>query len=252
MTRLICVALGLSGALALALPAASAGAAPTTSDTGQVSINTGSGWTHHPTKPLFDFTRIVPGWSGTAILGVRNDSDTSALLALKVTDVVDKENGCNHSESLVDTTCTGDAGELGGEIVLTVYGDADNDGSYDPAPAWTGSIRDLDHASALGDLTAGASRNLEIVAGLPVNAGNETQSDQVSFDLLVSLNGAGVAVEGTKTTRAPGGGLLGRAIDQLPFTGTPAERLVAFALSLLLMGAALTLGAQHWRRPQSV
>jgi hypothetical protein len=252
VTRFARAALALSGALALTLPAVSAGAAPSTASTGQVSVNTGSGWTHDPTTPLFDFTHIVPGWTGTATLGVRNDSTGTTSLSLKATNVVDNENGCNHPESAVDTTCTGDdTGELSREVTFALFDDHGS-GTYDATPSWTGSIRDLEQPGALGTIAAGATRRVRIVADLPRAAGNDTQSDTVSFDLLVRLDGtATVAVEGTKTVKSSGPGIVQSAIDKLPFTGTPAERLVALALSLLLAGAALTMGARHWRRPQS-
>lgn len=252
MSKLARGALALSGVLALALPAASAGATPTVSGSGHISINDGSGWTQDPTAPLFDFTRIAPGWTATKTLGVRNDSDAKAALALRTANVDDEENGCNHPESFIDATCTGDnAGELGSELVLTIYGDANQDGTFDSSPSWSGSVRDLEQPDALGDLAAGASHEYQIVADLPYSSGNETQTDQVQFDLTVSLDGATVAVEGTKTTRSHGSGPVQNVIDQLPFTGTPAQRMAAAALSLVLAGTVLVLAATTRRRAKT-
>ena len=249
MSRLIRAALALSGTLAFALPAASAGAASTVTDPGHVSINTGTGWTRDPSTPLFDFSRISPGWTASATLGVRNDSRANAALTLRTTGVNDDENGCNHPESFVDTTCTGkNAGELGAEIVLRVFGDSDNDGTFDNTPTWTGNIRDLEGAGSLGELGAGVAHNYKIDAELPYSSGNETQTDKVSFDLVVSLDGAGVEVEGTKTTRSTGSGTIRQVIDRLPLTGTPAERLVAASLWLILAGAAIVLLARQQGR----
>ena len=255
MIKLARAALAISGALALVFPAASASATAAAAEgSGIVSVNTGSGWTTDPADPLFDFSRIVPGWTAAKTLGIRNDSDSSAALTFKATNVVDNENGCNRPESRVDTTCTGDnAGELGAEIILSVYGDADNDGVSDSAPSWTGSIRDLEQAGAFGELRAGATRSYKFVACLPSESGDETQTDSVSFDLVVGLDGATVAVEGTKTTRPPTSNPITRAIDQLPFTGTPAQRLVAAALTMLLIGTVLVLLLRRPRkRPESV
>jgi hypothetical protein len=82
-----------------------------------------------------------------------------------------------------------------------------------------------------------------------MSSGNETQTDQVSFDLQVTLDGANaVAVQGTKVTRQPGSGPLHRVLAQLPLTGTPAERLAAAALSLLILGTALVLAGTRRRR----
>jgi len=248
--------LAVSVVAVLAGPAVSAAAMPSAATDGQVSINTGAGWTHDPATPLFDITRIVPGWTGSASLGVRNDSDGTAALSIKTTNVVEDENGCNDPESYVDTTCSGDnTGELGKEIVLSVYADPENDGSYQSSPTWRGTIEDLTHATTLdAQLAAGGTRSFKITAELPRSSGNETQSDQVSFDLQVRLDGidaASVAVEGTKTIRTDGPGPLRHIIDALPLTGTPSERMVAAALCLLLMGTALTLGVRHRRLPDA-
>jgi hypothetical protein len=243
--------LALVGAAAFAvmLPATTAGAAPT-STSGTISVNTGHGWTHDPTTPLFDFTRIAPGWSASTTMAVRNDTDLPAAIGLNAADVVEDENGCNHPETYADTTCTGsNAGELGKEIILTVYADAGNDGSYDASPTWTGSIEALEQRVTLASqLPAGGATSYKIDAELPTSSGNETQTDQVSFDLEVALDGTSVAVQGTKITRHPGSGPLHRVLAKLPLTGTPAERLAAAGLSLLLVGTALMLAGVHRRR----
>jgi hypothetical protein len=235
-------AVGLSATIALT-------AAPAWAASPGISINTGSGWTHDSTTPLFDFTRIVPGWTGSATLAVRNDTDAAADIGLRATNVVEAENGCNRPESLVDTTCTGNnAGELGKEIVLTVYSDPEHDGTYQSTPTWTGTIEDLRQAAPLTrQLNAGDSVGYRIDAELPYSSGNETQTDQVGFDLVIGLNGTSVAVEGTKITRSRGG-VLNEITDRLPFTGAPAMRLAAAGLSLLLAGALLILMVTRRRR----
>ena len=240
----------LVGAVALAIPAASAAAAPATVGSQHISINTGSGWTHDPSTPLFDFTRIAPGWTGTATLAVRNDSDQAAAIGLSATNIAEDENGCNHPESFVDTSCTGvDAGELGKEITLTVYADPSHNGAYDSTPTWSGSIEDLKQAATLSShLPGGGVSSYKIDATLPMSSGNETQTDRVSFDLQVTLDGASVEVEGTKVVRHPGSGPLHRVLSQLPLTGTPSERLAAAALSLLILGTALVLAGTRRRR----
>jgi len=250
VNRLGGAALALSAAFAVMLPATTASAAQMADSDGRLSVNTGSGWTHDPTTPLFDLTRIAPGWNGTTTIAVRNDSDQGAAIGLSATNVVENENGCNHPESYVDTTCTGaDAGELGKEIILSVYADPDNDGTYGSTPTWSGSIEDLKQAATLSSqLPAGGISGYKIDATLPYSSGNETQTDQVSFDLKVTLDGASVAVQGTKVVRHPGAGPLHRVLDKLPLTGTPAERLVAAALSLLLAGTALFLAGTRRRR----
>ena len=240
--------LALAGAAVLAIPAVSAAATPAIG--GQVSVNTGSGWTHDPSNALFDFTRIAPGWTATATMAVRNDSDSSAALTWRTTNVVEDENGCNHPESFVDTTCgTDNAGELGKEIVLTVFADPDNNGTFETTPTWSGTIEALTQGGTLASsLGAGDAASYKITATLPSSAGNETQTDRVGFDLAVGLDGAaGVAVEGTKITRHGSSTLRGIA-DHLPFTGPMAMRFAAAGVSTLLAGLALLLLAKQRQR----
>jgi hypothetical protein len=253
VNRLGGVALALIAAFAVMLPATTAGAAPMADAAGQLSINTGSGWTHDPSTPLFDFSRIAPGWTGTATIAVRNDGAQAAALGLSATNIVEDENGCNHPESFADTTCTGpDAGELGKEVVLTVYADPEDDGSFQATPTWSGTIEDLRQATNLAaQLPPNAITSYKIDAQLPMSSGNETQTDQVAFDLSLDLDGASVSVQGTKVVRPPAAGPLARALDQLPLTGTPAERLAAAAVALLILGTALLLAGTRRRRRDS-
>jgi len=214
------------------------------------SINTGKGWSAQPTGPLFDFVGLGPGWTSTSALAVRNDSDEASALTFRASDIVDDENGCNRPESLVDMTCSGnDAGELGREMVFTVYSQGNPQ-----VPMWRGNLYDLTAGAKLDSSVApNQIDSFSIVAELPYSSGNETQTDSVSFDLVVGLDGATVAVEGTKTTRPPTSNPVTRAIDQLPFTGTPAQRLVAAALTMLLIGTVLVLLLRRPRmRPESV
>ena len=241
----------LSVAAALAGPAAIAVATPSSASDGQISINTGAGWTQNPSAPLFDATGIVPGWTSSAVLGVRSDASSTTALVLSTTDIVDDENGCTRDESQVDTTCTGtDAGELGHSIVLAVYADPAGDGAFASTPTWTGTIDALAQGTTLAPaLAPGATNNYKITAELPLSAGNATQSDRIAFDVLVRLNGlpGGVAVEGTKFTRH-GSSPLGAIAGHLPFTGPLAMRFAAAGLSLLLLGCALVLLAAQRRR----
>src|SRR5947209_6540902 len=115
-------------------------AAPAMADSGHISINTGSGWTHDASHPLFSVDRITPGWSGSTSLSVRNDSSETANLTLEPTNIVDDENGCDHPESYVDSTCSGaNAGELGHELILRVYDQTDS-----ASPIWQGNLYDLE------------------------------------------------------------------------------------------------------------
>lgn len=247
MSRLTRACLAIGGALALAAPAVGASALPAAADTaaGHISIDIGDGWTSDPSHPMFDSSQIVPGWSTTTALGVRNDSSTTSDVVLRSTAIVDDENGCDHAESFVDTTCSGDnAGELGHELVLTLA-----DPSSSAPPIWTGNLYDLEHGLTLSRLTPNAQASYTLTASLPSTSGNETQTDRVGFDLVVGLDGTtgAVEVEGTKITRSPDGGPVQRLLNDLPFTGSPIMRLTAAGLSLLLLGLLLWAAAAQRR-----
>jgi hypothetical protein len=176
---------------------------------------------------------------------VRNDGGETSSLRLTSTAVVDDENGCNRPESLVDATCSGDnTGELGREMTFTVSASADPQ-----SPLWGGTLYDLEHGVVLDSGVAPDQVDDFIIkAELPASSGNETQTDRLAFTLVIGLNGApGVAVEGTKITRNPPS-TLDQIASHLPFTGSPAMRLAAAGLSLLLAGTALILLATQRRR----
>jgi hypothetical protein len=253
--RRLC-SLALATTVAVALPGAIANA-----DTSDISINTGSGWVHDSTTPLFDVSRLAPGLGQTATLLVRNDTTSAGALALSATDITEYENGCMHSEAVVDTTCGPLEGELGHELLFSVYLDPENDGTFEPTPRWSGTLYDLaTPPSLVTGLPGGRVAGLRVDMTLPSSSGNETQTDNVDFAFRLTLAGAGlpastgtsagsVDVKGIKVTRDPQTGVLHDITSQLPFTGTPADRLVAAALWMLVAGAALTLlGATRRRR----
>src|SRR6185437_2279519 len=125
-------ALGAAAMVMVSAPLASA-------DTGHISINVGSGWTHDAAAPLFDFSRIAPGWNQSVAIGVRNDSSEPSVLTLNSSSILDNENGCTHSERYVDSTCSGsNTGELGHELVLSVYPQVPG-----TQPLWSGDLYDL-------------------------------------------------------------------------------------------------------------
>jgi hypothetical protein len=220
--------------------------APTAAHAGDAGLTVDA-----PDGPLFDAADIFPGWAQRSELQVGNDTDAPAAISLEATDIVDLENGCNHPESLADDTCDTNGGELGEQLLLTLYADADGDGQVDPTPAWSGTLRQLTTAVPLAShLASGASTPVRIDAALPLTSGNETQTDQVAFDLRISLAGDTVVVEGARHTRTPEHGVLETVVDHLPFTGTPADRLVAGAGWTVGAGLLLMLLARR-RRPRA-
>lgn len=268
-------AAGVAAAVALLPTAPAAIAAPP-----GLSINTGSGWTQGSTTPLFSIGKIVPGWSDTEGFEIRNDTTSSGVLYLAANNIVEAENGCTPDESLVDTTCGANEGELGQYLQFRLFLDPENDGTFEATPAWTGTLGDIATPIVLSsNMPAGGTWGIRVEAALPIATGNQTQSDQVGFDFALTLTGAGtsgssgdssgsgpstgpgsqttpqgpgsVEVKGIKVSRADPG-LLHDITSSLPFTGGPVERLLAGAVWLLVAGTALSMLAAARRRGRAI
>ena len=208
-----------------------------------LSINLGHGWQQDSTDPIFQLDSIAPGWSASRTMLVRNDSGEPAKLAFTADDIVDAENGCNAPESLVDTTCGPDQGELGHAVQFSLTVDPENDGTFEAAPRWAGTLYDITSPRVIdADVPAHGTVGVRIHGILPfATTGNEVQTDRLGFGLRITLEQAGsvsaVEVKGTKTSRPPSGEVLG----SLPFTGSRIDRMVASSLWLIIVGVALTL-----------
>jgi len=268
---------GVIAAVAAALGTA-AFPAVASADASPISVNLGSGWVDFSSAPLFSFDKIMPGDIRNAAIQIRNNSATATDLTLSTTDIVEFENGCTAAEADVDSTCGATEGEIGRHLSFAIFADPEDDGVFEPAPRWTGTLYDL---STPADLLDGIAGNgvvgLRIQMILPLTTGNDTQSDQADFSFRLTLTGAGspdspggstsgsgpsagsgpdstpqgpgsVEVKGVKVTRHQHSNVLHDITSQLPFTGTPTERLVAGALWLLVAGTALSLLAATRRR----
>lgn len=254
------VGIACSAAISLLSPAAHAADDP-------ISINLGNGWVHDSAAPLFHEARIVPGWSTTRTLLVRNNTDAPMALGISAADIVDSENGCTHAESIVDNTCGSgpDQGELGREMIVSVFVDPTNTGSVTAAPTWTGTLRGLLQVAALdSSVPAHAISGVRITTQLPWTSGNETQTDSVSFGLRLDAEDAGgvtlatavlgqTFAQGADPTAAGADhptSVLGEVVTaaSLPFTGTYAVVALPVGLALVAAGVVLWLGATRVRR----
>lgn len=236
-------ALAVSGAL-VALPAHAAAA--------EDLLRTPDG------SPLA-FEQLAPGHDRTASITVSNPSDGAAEVALQIELTTDDENGCLRQETFVATEqCEADGGELDAWLDVTV---ADADGTL-----WTGPISDLAEAQQLpGSLAAGDDWDLDLTIGMPFEAGNDTMTDRIGFDLIVHAQtdtdvetevlGVDATAEDGETPSVAGmsgvaavpiavdAGLAQLGIGQLPDIG-PAD-----ALFILLGGTALIALAGSRQRP---
>ena len=127
---------------------------------------------------LFDQGRLAPGSTLAARVVVRHDHGAGARLSLKVADLVEDENGCLPPERRhPGEECDADGGELGSWLRL--------DARVGTQTTSLGRLGDLGEPTVLVDsLPPGESVEVELRLALDVDAGNDTMTDRVSFDLV--------------------------------------------------------------------
>ena len=137
---------------------------------------------------------MYPGVTVTQQVRVQGAQDKSYALALGGSNLQDYENGCMHSEALVDTSCGADAhqGELSSELVLSVRATSIDASlsctAYGSTSQSLGTLKTFTTASAPAQIAGlvvpkNGAACVELSATLPPAAGNETQSDSSTFDL---------------------------------------------------------------------
>jgi hypothetical protein len=191
---------------------------------------------------------LAPGSTATARFEVhRGSALTGGQFASEIADLVDDDNGCEHSESADgDTTCGAGQGELSSQLHLMQQWSAPGtdcaDVSATTAGAPTLSATDGEPVMASDATSAQDTACLVVVVALPTEADNLVQSDSSRFALRIGLVDAGH--EGDLTL---GGGSLSSGLgNQLPFTGLNLPGRLAMAGLALLVGAVLLAAG---RRP---
>lgn len=147
------------------------------------------------------FERLAPGMGRTSDVIIRNPSDAPATIALQVRITQENEGGCVRQELELEGDRCDDTGELGDWLDVSIL--------HDGRQVWSGPIKDLAATQTLpGALEAGDSWDLEIGIEMPIEAGNDTMTDRIVFDLI-----AHAATDTAEVTdalgaqgSAPGGG----------------------------------------------
>ena len=241
---------------AVAVVVGGLGAGPAIGDDGgQILFDTGDGqgFTHEPSAPLLNFDRLAPGYSTSGDVAVKNDSVETVALHLRATNIHDDENGCLVQETRDgDSSCGDGGGELARWLEIVISG-TDDTGAQQVA--WTGTVDQLADGEYLSrSMAAGAVWDLRMTATLLWEAGNDTMTDRLSYDLRWTMEGAtgsdvsespgSVAVggegPGAGTGTNAGGGLSGLipgggAVITLPMTGATIG-LTTIILGLFLVG----------------
>ena len=166
------------------------------------------GFTDDP-GPVLIADNLMPGDSVAGTMLVHNASSGEVTLTVKVSDVQDVENSCEHSEAVTPgERCDEDGGELGSHLRSTIR--------HGSEQSWSGSLAELDGGVDLtGGIPADGTLPLGCKVEVPLPAGNDTMSDSTSFALrLVATgrSGTDTVVAGSTSVRPRrrGGCLWGR------------------------------------------
>jgi LPXTG-motif cell wall-anchored protein len=163
--------------------------------------------------------------------------------------VVDDENGCIRPETNGgDSTCESSGGELSAWLRVAV----DRAGSR----LWEGSMSDLaaDRVVIAEALPAGTEIPLTLEVTLPVEAGNDTMTDQVGFALRVDAS-ADLASDGEVLgVEATAGRGPGDSDDEgsglLPFTGSDVAPWLPWTGAFLVGAGGYLVVSRRRRTPE--
>jgi predicted ribosomally synthesized peptide with SipW-like signal peptide len=124
----------------------------------------------------FNIGNVAPKDQGTAgTITIKNAGTISGDLIVSSANIVENENDMNDAEQAVDSTPNGD---LGSAITISIF-----DGTN---LLYGGSVAGLIDAN-LGTLAGSGEKTLTINYEVS-DAGNEIQSDVLTFDLVFTLN----------------------------------------------------------------
>ena len=126
----------------------------------------------------FSIGDVAPNDLGTAgTITVKNAGTISGDLIVSSANIVEDENGMNDAEQAVDSTAAD--GELGSAITISIYDGAAN-------LLYQGSVAGLSNVNLVS--LAGSEEKTLTIDYEVSDAGNEIQSDVLTFDLVFTLN----------------------------------------------------------------
>jgi predicted ribosomally synthesized peptide with SipW-like signal peptide len=133
----------------------------------------------------------APGDTGTGYWTVKNVGTVDGFLDLENKVVVNNDNACNEPEDIVDDTCTTLlGGELGANLNVVLFVDADHNGIVDTGDVtlYTGTLDGLVSAMVADvAFAAGAEKYISMNWEIPSTVENIIQSDSVEFGMTLEL-----------------------------------------------------------------
>lgn len=131
-----------------------------------------------------EINNMKPGDWEFDILGIKNDGTVDGVVSIEFTNVVDLPGTTPEPEEIFNP----DLGELGANVLFTIY--YSNDSTSVPAAVTQQSLNALDATGKilLGDLDAGQWHNIWISFEILSTVGNDIMDDNVTFDVVFSLD----------------------------------------------------------------
>lgn len=139
----------------------------------------------------FTVDNVKPGDTGSGIWVINNVGTIDGFVDLESISQVNDDNGCNEPETEDgDTTCGAGQGDLGVNLNIDLFVDADNNGikGAGEATIYNGAVSGL-AANYEQNLSLGASETNYVTLNwaVPTTAGNEIQSDSLVLNLTFEL-----------------------------------------------------------------
>lgn len=140
----------------------------------------------NPTS-TFTVSDVYPGASGSVSVTLTNSGTITGTLVASVISVSNEPGSTPEPEAALGTA---DAGELGANMILTIWIDTDGDGIQDGGEGvlFNSALNNANNVGiTVGDLIGGASTQIGIGYSVPGTVGNVIQGDECTFSIQYVL-----------------------------------------------------------------
>ncbi|OPX61814.1 MAG: hypothetical protein A4E29_00693 [Methanomassiliicoccales archaeon PtaB.Bin134] len=133
----------------------------------------------------FTAENLVPGSTGFKTMLLTNAGNSPGTLSGRLTNINNGPGSTSEPEALLGT----DAGELGANMMITVWVDSNSNGLVDgtETTAYSGTVNSATTSWNLGPLAGGATSKVSIKYLIPTSVGNEIQGDICTFSIEYTL-----------------------------------------------------------------
>ncbi|NLT38155.1 MAG: hypothetical protein GXX95_08365 [Methanomassiliicoccus sp.] len=133
----------------------------------------------------FTAENLVPGSTGFKTMLLTNAGNSPGTLTGRLTNINNGAGSTPEPEALLGT----DAGELGDNMMITVWVDSNSNGIVDgtETTAYTGTVNSATTSWNLGSLAGGATSKVSVKYLVPTSVGNVIQGDICTFSIEFTL-----------------------------------------------------------------